>query len=151
MLCGERVERFLERVCSLFSRAMLKTTPTTRPTGEITVGSAYDRGANLYGSFSPCVGDNFVAIVCLALWFVCCWGRGYRLNHGYRAVDHAWPPGALREPCFDYVHGSYKGGPTDHFDLTWEIKCGFFLPLHPYRLSFPDGILAKEHVICSAT
>jgi hypothetical protein len=38
--------------------ALMKTTPTSPPLGEVGVGSVEDRGAELYGCFSPRVGDS---------------------------------------------------------------------------------------------
>jgi hypothetical protein len=60
--CLARVGSFLEHAEAALSRisllpAMLKTTPTSGP-AEVSVGSPEDRGAELYGSFYPRVGDK---------------------------------------------------------------------------------------------
>jgi hypothetical protein len=59
----ERVESFLERVEATLSRlslvpALLKTSPTSCPPGEVGASSTEDRGAELYGCFSPRVEDS---------------------------------------------------------------------------------------------
>jgi hypothetical protein len=60
--CLARVGSFLEHAEAALSRlsllpAMLKTTPMSGP-AEVSVGSLEDRGAELYGSFYPRVGEN---------------------------------------------------------------------------------------------
>jgi hypothetical protein len=56
--CLERVESFLARAEATLSRlslvpAMLKTSPTACPSGEVGASSIEDRGVELYGCFSP--------------------------------------------------------------------------------------------------
>ncbi|VAI44324.1 unnamed protein product [Triticum turgidum subsp. durum] len=61
--CLARVESFLERAEAALSRlslapAMLQTSLTSHSPCAVGVCSAADRGVELYGSFSPRVGDN---------------------------------------------------------------------------------------------
>lgn len=61
--CLARFESFLERAETALSRLsllqdLMKTIPTSRPSTEVGVGSTKDLGTELYGCFSPRVGDS---------------------------------------------------------------------------------------------
>jgi hypothetical protein len=61
--CVARFEGFLERAEATLSRLsletpLMKSTPLPHSPGEVGVGSTEDKGSELYGCFSPSVGDT---------------------------------------------------------------------------------------------
>ena len=69
--CLKRVGSFLERAEAALSKLsplpnMLKTTPMSCPPSEVGVGSADDGAAELYGCYSPRVGNSSLSLTVLS-------------------------------------------------------------------------------------